>query len=272
VIDPEPLIVSGLDRLVPLPSGAGADWQDVLARAGETRRRRLGVPRPSAWSRLQIAVVVIVVGLLLVGVATATYVAVHDSSTGNIHNSFGSAFIDTGLPRKLPPRLKVAPDVNHTSWRDATIWSYIAIGLNIELSKIGSIGAPWCGSGWACAERARPGVTAALLATIQASNSLSPDSHSNPCYRSIVRYRNMLNDLLTGPRALYPVTKAKDGPGLPPRPRTLDPPTKAKDGEVLRDFQTKAILAKQAQEHRQRDVLAACVTDEDQARAERWQG
>ena len=75
-MDAEPLIVSGLDRLVPLPSGAGADWQDVLARAGETRRRRLGIPRPSTWSRLQIAIVVIVVGLMLVAAATATYIAI----------------------------------------------------------------------------------------------------------------------------------------------------------------------------------------------------
>jgi hypothetical protein len=77
VIDPEPLIVSVLDRLVPLPSGARADWQDVLQRAGETRRRRLDIPRPGTWSRLQIAVVVIVVGLMLVAAATATYVAIY---------------------------------------------------------------------------------------------------------------------------------------------------------------------------------------------------
>lgn len=77
MIDPEPLIVSVLDRLVPLPSGERADWQDVLGRAGETRRRRLGVPRPGKWSRLQIAVVVIVVGLMLVAAATATYVAIY---------------------------------------------------------------------------------------------------------------------------------------------------------------------------------------------------
>jgi hypothetical protein len=76
VMDVEPLIVSGLDRLVPLPSGERADWQDVLQRAGETRRRRLGIPRPGAWSRLQIAIVVIVVGLMLAAVATATYLAI----------------------------------------------------------------------------------------------------------------------------------------------------------------------------------------------------
>ena len=80
MIDVEPLIISGLDRLVPLPSAEGADWQDVLGRASETRRRRLGVPRPSTWSRLQIAVAVIVVGLLLAACATATYVVIHASA------------------------------------------------------------------------------------------------------------------------------------------------------------------------------------------------
>jgi hypothetical protein len=82
VIDVEPLIVAGLDRLVPLPSGQRADWQDVLQRAGETRRRRrwLGVSHPGTWSRLQIALAVIVVGLMLAAAATATYVAIQSSA------------------------------------------------------------------------------------------------------------------------------------------------------------------------------------------------
>jgi hypothetical protein len=44
MIDVEPLIVSGLDRLVPLPGGERADWQDVLRRAG-VRRRPLRLTR-----------------------------------------------------------------------------------------------------------------------------------------------------------------------------------------------------------------------------------
>ena len=41
MIDVEPLIVTGLDRLVPLPGGERSDWQDVLQRAGvRTGRRR----------------------------------------------------------------------------------------------------------------------------------------------------------------------------------------------------------------------------------------
>jgi hypothetical protein len=41
VIDVEPLIISGLDRLVPLPSGERANWQEVLAAAGVKPRRWL---------------------------------------------------------------------------------------------------------------------------------------------------------------------------------------------------------------------------------------
>jgi hypothetical protein len=52
VIDVEPLIVSGLERLVPLPSGERANWQDVLASAGVT-------PRPRR-SRERLAVVLVV--------------------------------------------------------------------------------------------------------------------------------------------------------------------------------------------------------------------
>jgi hypothetical protein len=78
MIDVEPLIISGLDQLVSLPSGAGADWQDVLRRAGEKPRRRwFDALLPHTRSRLRFALVVVVLGLLLAGVATATYVAVH---------------------------------------------------------------------------------------------------------------------------------------------------------------------------------------------------
>jgi hypothetical protein len=41
MIDVEPLIISGLDRLVPLPSGERANWQDVLAAAGVKPRPRV---------------------------------------------------------------------------------------------------------------------------------------------------------------------------------------------------------------------------------------
>jgi hypothetical protein len=56
VIDVEPLIVSGLDRLIPLPSGEAADWQAVLSAAGMGRRRRV--------TRLRLAVAVVCLAAL----------------------------------------------------------------------------------------------------------------------------------------------------------------------------------------------------------------
>jgi hypothetical protein len=41
VIDVEPFMIAGLDRLVPLPSGERANWQDVLASAGVKSRPRV---------------------------------------------------------------------------------------------------------------------------------------------------------------------------------------------------------------------------------------
>jgi hypothetical protein len=41
VIDVEPLIISGLDRLIPLPSGDRANWHDVLTAAGVKPRPRV---------------------------------------------------------------------------------------------------------------------------------------------------------------------------------------------------------------------------------------
>jgi len=214
VIDVEPLIVAGLDRLVPLPSGARADWQDVLGRAGETRRRRwLGVPRPSAWSRLQIAVVVIVVGLMLAAAATATYLGI---------TSGGPAF---GVAQ-LTQRQMVASDVNHTSYRDTRLWSNAADDLNWQLENFGD----------------RQGLTTALQAAIQESNSLEPESHSNRCYRSIVIYRKGLNDLQTEFRALSPVTQSSGR---------------------ANEFAWKAKRAKQALFHAATAVWGACVRDQD---------
>ena len=45
MIDVEPLIISGLDQLVPLPSGERANWQEVLSSAGVAFRPRWGRKR-----------------------------------------------------------------------------------------------------------------------------------------------------------------------------------------------------------------------------------
>jgi len=91
-MDVETLIVSGLDQLVPLPSGSGADWQDVLRRAGESPHSRWrGLFRPGARPRSRFALAVILIALVLVGAATATYVAVRtwvgETTRGPQHTS-----------------------------------------------------------------------------------------------------------------------------------------------------------------------------------------
>ena len=74
-------IAEALDAFVPAFASSEGDWQDILDRADKSRRRRwLAVPRPGTWSRLQIALAVIVVGLMLAAAATATYVAVYVAS------------------------------------------------------------------------------------------------------------------------------------------------------------------------------------------------
>jgi hypothetical protein len=63
VIDVEPLIVSELERMLPLPDGGRADWSDVLRRAGLMSARR-------RWRPVLVAAVA-VAALVGVGVAIA---------------------------------------------------------------------------------------------------------------------------------------------------------------------------------------------------------
>ena len=63
MIDVEPLIVSELERMLPLPDGGRADWSDVLRRAGFMSARR-------RWRPVLVAAVV-VAALVGVGVAIA---------------------------------------------------------------------------------------------------------------------------------------------------------------------------------------------------------
>jgi hypothetical protein len=86
MIDVEPLIISGLERLVPMPNGDRADWQDVRQRAGieSDRRRRTA--------------------LALAGFAAAVLVAVATPVGGAIAKGIGdfSAWL-TGHPGKKAP-------------------------------------------------------------------------------------------------------------------------------------------------------------------------
>jgi hypothetical protein len=56
MIDVEPLISSGLDRLIPLPSGERADWQEVLAAAGVKPRPSVTTTRLVMWGAVVAAV------------------------------------------------------------------------------------------------------------------------------------------------------------------------------------------------------------------------
>jgi hypothetical protein len=63
MIDVEPLIVSGLDRLVPLPTGERANWQEVLTSAGMK-------PRPRVTRKRLVLVVAVLAAAGAVVVAT----------------------------------------------------------------------------------------------------------------------------------------------------------------------------------------------------------
>jgi len=75
MIDVEPLIVSELERMLPLPDGHREDWSDVLRRAGLTGaghvgRRGLAPTGQRRWRPVLVAAVV-VAALVGVGVAIA---------------------------------------------------------------------------------------------------------------------------------------------------------------------------------------------------------
>lgn len=77
MIDVQPLIISELERMLPLPDGSRADWKDVLLRAGSSDGRRnwarrlafaAGQGEPRRWQRVLAAIVAVA---LLVGAGVA---------------------------------------------------------------------------------------------------------------------------------------------------------------------------------------------------------
>ncbi len=77
MIDVEPLIISELERMLPLPDGSRADWKDVLLRAGSADGRRIrarrlafaaGQGEPHCWRRVLVAIVAVA---LLAGAGVA---------------------------------------------------------------------------------------------------------------------------------------------------------------------------------------------------------
>lgn len=67
-----PELAAVLDRLVPAEESVPRDWDDVVARANRTARRRTS---PRRARPLRLALVLIAIFLVLAGVATATYLA-----------------------------------------------------------------------------------------------------------------------------------------------------------------------------------------------------
>lgn len=89
MIDVEPLIISGLDQMLPLPDGGRADWSEVLTRAGFRSARR-------RWRPVLVAVAV-VAALVGVGVAIAAGFGAFNGISAAQHPQTPSDRIDPRL-------------------------------------------------------------------------------------------------------------------------------------------------------------------------------
>jgi hypothetical protein len=85
----EPLIVSELDRMLPLPDGGRADWGDVMRRAGFVRARR-------RWRPVLVAAVV-VAAIVGVGVAIAAGFGAFNGISAAQHPQTAADRIDSKL-------------------------------------------------------------------------------------------------------------------------------------------------------------------------------
>lgn len=89
MIDVEPLIVSELERMHPLPGGSRTDWGDVMRRAGFTPARR-------RWRPVLVAAVA-VAGIVGVGVAIAAGFGAFDGISAAQHPQTPADRIDPKL-------------------------------------------------------------------------------------------------------------------------------------------------------------------------------
>jgi hypothetical protein len=106
MIDVEPLIVSELERMLPLPDGGLADWTDVLRRsglAGPSERRR--------W-RPVLVLAVVVAALVGVGVAIANGFGVFNGIGAAQHPQRGADVLDA---KTLANLQKTCPGDNGAS-------------------------------------------------------------------------------------------------------------------------------------------------------------
>ena len=102
-IDWVPELAAGLDRLVPLEDGSGADWGDVVGRAGSRRTPWAASWRRAPIGRRRLVLVAAVLFLLLAGTAMTMYYYVFRGPAGLIvFRGGGFAALDAGgHPREI---------------------------------------------------------------------------------------------------------------------------------------------------------------------------
>jgi hypothetical protein len=105
MIDVEPLIVSELDRILPLPDGGRADWQNVIHRAGLDRRRLL--------PRRQFVAVAVAAAVVAALVATTTPVGAAIAHTLDGFSAWISG--EPGTPAS-PAEQQAFQQANARSW------------------------------------------------------------------------------------------------------------------------------------------------------------
>lgn len=105
--DLETSIVSGLERMVPLPDGGLADWSDVLGRAGLVRAR----PR---WRPLLVAAVA-VIALVGVGVAIAAGIGAFHGIKAAQHPRTAADRLDASVVALIRSQNKERARLTHSS-------------------------------------------------------------------------------------------------------------------------------------------------------------
>ena len=108
MIDVEPLIVSELDRMLPLPDGSCANWTDVVRRAhaGAGRRRRrarlASVGRSERWQWRPVLVAAVAVAALVgVGVAIAAGFGAFNGTSAAQHPPTQADQLDPGVAASM---------------------------------------------------------------------------------------------------------------------------------------------------------------------------
>ena len=123
MIDVEPLIISELERMLPLPDGRRADWKDVLLRAGSADGRRIrarrlafaaGQGEPHRWRRVLVAIVAVAL-LAGAGVAIAASFGVFRGIKAAQHPRTKADRLDPAVVASIISHNKQDKRLMHTS-------------------------------------------------------------------------------------------------------------------------------------------------------------